>query len=268
MKKYLSSFFILLSVALSSKANHISGGEMFYKFVSQSGSNYTYAVTLKLFRDPAGGGPALELSQLIAAYQRGTNILAWSGTVARTSQQTITLGTPNPCIIAPPTVSFDIALYEFNVTLPASLNGYTLVFQRCCRINSIGNIAPPSSQFGATYTAEIPGTEPISNAPVNTSAKFVGADTVIICASYPFQYNFVDDSFDKTIQSEKQFSQGLAVFTTLAILIASFGLLGMIIFTLEQRTKEIGIRKVIGGRRKELIFQFLSETMVFCLIVM
>lgn len=64
---------------------------------------------------------------------------------------------------------------------------------------------------------------------------------------HPFQYNFVDDSFDKTIQSEKQFSQGLALFATLAILIASFGLLGMIIFTLEQRTKEIGIRKVVGA---------------------
>jgi putative ABC transport system permease protein len=64
---------------------------------------------------------------------------------------------------------------------------------------------------------------------------------------HPFQYNFVDDSFDKTIQSEKEFSQGLAVFATLAILIASFGLLGMIIFTLEQRTKEIGIRKVVGA---------------------
>lgn len=64
---------------------------------------------------------------------------------------------------------------------------------------------------------------------------------------HPFYYSFVDDSFDRTIQSDKQFSRSLAVFAGLAVLIASFGLLGMIIFTLEQRTKEIGIRKVVGA---------------------
>jgi len=64
---------------------------------------------------------------------------------------------------------------------------------------------------------------------------------------HPFQYDFVDDSFDRAFKSEEKFSQGLMVFAGLAILIACFGLLGMIIFTLEQRLKEIGIRKVVGA---------------------
>jgi len=63
----------------------------------------------------------------------------------------------------------------------------------------------------------------------------------------PFQYSFVDDSFDQSFQSEEKFSQGLMLFAALAIMIASFGLLGMIIYALEQRTKEIGIRKVVGA---------------------
>jgi putative ABC transport system permease protein len=63
----------------------------------------------------------------------------------------------------------------------------------------------------------------------------------------PFQYSFVDDSFNRAFQSEEKFSHGLTVFAALAILIASFGLLGMIIYTLEQRLKEIGIRKVVGA---------------------
>lgn len=63
----------------------------------------------------------------------------------------------------------------------------------------------------------------------------------------PFQYSFVDDSFNRAFQSEKKFSNGLTVFAALAILIASFGLLGMIVYTLEQRLKEIGIRKVVGA---------------------
>jgi putative ABC transport system permease protein len=66
-------------------------------------------------------------------------------------------------------------------------------------------------------------------------------------ADYPFQYDFVDESFGRTIQSEEKFGQALVVFASLAIMIACFGLLGMIIYTLEQRTKEIGIRKVVGA---------------------
>lgn len=63
----------------------------------------------------------------------------------------------------------------------------------------------------------------------------------------PFQYEFVDDAFEQSLNAEKKFSQVLVIFAGLAILIACFGLLGMIIYTLEQRTKEIGIRKVIGA---------------------
>lgn len=75
---------------------------------------------------------------------------------------------------------------------------------------------------------------------VNKSwSKFAG--------DHPFQYSFVDDSFNRAFQSEEKFSHGLTVFAALAILIASFGLLGMIIYTLEQRLKEIGIRKVVGA---------------------
>lgn len=63
----------------------------------------------------------------------------------------------------------------------------------------------------------------------------------------PFQYSFVDQSFDETFKTQQQFGNVLTVMATLAILIASLGLLGMIIYTLEQRTKEIGIRKVSGA---------------------
>ncbi len=194
MKRLLTACFFILFLSTTSKAAHISGGEMFYRFLSVSGNNYSYSVTLKLFRDEASSGPQLEGSQSIAIYEKGTNILVWSSIVGKTSETLLVLGSPNPCIISPPAVSFRIALYETSVTLPGSLTGYTIVFQRCCRLNNITNLVAPSSQFGSTYTAEIPGNEPISNAPANNSAKFIGVDTVITCAGYPFQYSF--NAFD------------------------------------------------------------------------
>jgi putative ABC transport system permease protein len=63
----------------------------------------------------------------------------------------------------------------------------------------------------------------------------------------PFQYSFVDQDFAKSFKSTEQFGQSLSILSGLAVLIASLGLLGMIIYTLEQRTKEIGIRKVSGA---------------------
>ncbi|MGC3947044.1 MAG: ABC transporter permease [Chryseolinea sp.] len=62
-----------------------------------------------------------------------------------------------------------------------------------------------------------------------------------------FQYSFVDQNFEDTFASQRQFGKILTVMATLAIIIAALGLLGMIVYSLEQRTKEIGIRKVSGA---------------------
>jgi putative ABC transport system permease protein len=69
----------------------------------------------------------------------------------------------------------------------------------------------------------------------------------------PFYYDFVDQSFATSFEGEERFGQALSIFAVLAILIASLGLLGMIIFTLELRTKEIGIRKVNGASEFNII---------------
>ena len=63
----------------------------------------------------------------------------------------------------------------------------------------------------------------------------------------PFEYSFVDENFAKTFSTQQQFGKVLTIMATLAVLIASLGLLGMIVYSLEQRTKEIGIRKVSGA---------------------
>lgn len=63
----------------------------------------------------------------------------------------------------------------------------------------------------------------------------------------PFDYRFVDDNFADTFKTHQQFGAVLTAMASLAILIASLGLLGMIVYALEQRSKEIGIRKVSGA---------------------
>ncbi len=63
----------------------------------------------------------------------------------------------------------------------------------------------------------------------------------------PFTYSFLDDSFNEMYQSEQRVGKIALIFSTLAILIACMGLSGLATFIAEQRTKEIGIRKVLGA---------------------
>ncbi|UFH57780.1 permease prefix domain 2-containing transporter [Spirosoma sp. KNUC1025] len=63
----------------------------------------------------------------------------------------------------------------------------------------------------------------------------------------PFEYEFLDDSFNRTYQTEARTGQVFGWFAALAIFISSLGLFGLATFTAEQRTREIGIRKVLGA---------------------
>jgi putative ABC transport system permease protein len=65
--------------------------------------------------------------------------------------------------------------------------------------------------------------------------------------AYPFDYRFVDDQFNRMFQSEMLVSKLSRVFASLAIIISCLGLFGLAAYTAERRTKEIGIRKVLGA---------------------
>jgi putative ABC transport system permease protein len=68
-----------------------------------------------------------------------------------------------------------------------------------------------------------------------------------VAPGLPFKYSFMDANFDKTYRAEQRMGGLSVTFAILAILIACLGLFGLITFAAEQRTKEIGIRKVLGA---------------------
>ena len=70
----------------------------------------------------------------------------------------------------------------------------------------------------------------------------------------PFNYYFLDELFDQQYKADKQFGAVFGLFAFLAILIACFGLLGLSAFNVLQRTKEIGIRKVLGASVQNILF--------------
>jgi len=66
-------------------------------------------------------------------------------------------------------------------------------------------------------------------------------------ANAPLQYYFIDEDFEQMYKQEKQNAQMAVIFSILAIFIAALGLFGLTAFTVEQRTKEIGVRKAMGS---------------------
>lgn len=78
-------------------------------------------------------------------------------------------------------------------------------------------------------------------------------------SQYPLEYVFVDDQFDSLYRAEERLGQLFGYFTALAILIGCLGLFGLTSFTAEQRTKEIGIRKVLGASVPSVIMLLVRE---------
>jgi len=68
-----------------------------------------------------------------------------------------------------------------------------------------------------------------------------------------FDYNFLDETFNKQYENEQLFKKAFGIFAGLAIFIACLGLLGLTMFATIQRTKEIGVRKVLGASVSSIV---------------
>jgi putative ABC transport system permease protein len=77
----------------------------------------------------------------------------------------------------------------------------------------------------------------------------------------PIEYHFVDEMIDALYQSEERLSGLINAFTVLAIAISCLGLFGMASFMAQQRTKEIGVRKVLGASVSRIVILMTQETL-------
>ncbi|AKP53459.1 ABC transporter permease [Cyclobacterium amurskyense] len=75
----------------------------------------------------------------------------------------------------------------------------------------------------------------------------------------PFNYRFMEDSFNRVYESEQKLGQIFMVFTVLSIMIACLGLFGLAAFNAQKRTKEIGIRKVLGASVGQITLRLTTD---------
>jgi putative ABC transport system permease protein len=88
----------------------------------------------------------------------------------------------------------------------------------------------------------------------------------VLASGQPFDYNFMDDQFNRQYTSEQQVGRISITFAILAIMIACLGLFGLVTYAAEQRTKEIGIRKVLGANVPIIVTMIIRDFLKLVII--
>ena len=192
MKKLLLALMLLLSSV--SFASHIVGGEVYY----DSLGNDTYRVTFEVYRDCSGSG-----------YDNPLQYTVFTGAGAQFSTYAIPLPIPDtlpiiyddPCVTPPTDICIERAIYVDTIILPATPDGYKIVYQRCCWANNIQNITNPGS-WGITIETDVPGTALVQQFD-NNCARFNNYPPIVLCSNLTlnFDHSATDIDGDSLVYS-------------------------------------------------------------------
>jgi PKD repeat protein len=192
----------LVGFSSSLLAAHIRGGELTYRYLGAGSTAGTsrYELTLKLYVDcSARGDGQLDPDVDFTIFSKTGGTRFYQSVNATLLRDTRIEYDPNsnPCILNPPTdVCYRLRYYTTVVTLEDSQDGYSIAFQRCCRIDNIRNVAGNSGDIGATYSCEIPGTRALADAIDNSSPAFNPNDAIAICVGTNFTFDFSAEDAD------------------------------------------------------------------------
>lgn len=181
MKKISLIFiFFLLLFPKKDFSTHIVGGEIYYDYLG--GNNYQ--VTLKVYRDCFNGIPPFDNPAYVFVYN-ASGVLVNTLSLPVPPSVIIPPTINNPCFTAPNNICVEEAVYVTTVNLPPSPGGYTLVYQRCCRNNTILNLVQPGN-VGSSYFCHIPGPEVVA---VNSEPRFNYFPPIFICNGIPIDFD-------------------------------------------------------------------------------
>jgi putative ABC transport system permease protein len=170
----------------------------------------------------------------------------------------------------------ELAVDRFGIVSPVDAIGQTIIMGENTRLEVIGVVnnflsrstektAPPMALRVVPEYFEYANLK-ISPNDVEPTLLFLETKWKELQPYRPFRYAFFQDQLADYYAETDNALQGLSFITFLAVLIAFFGLLGMVIYDMEARVKEIGIRKVMGASIKDIIF-VTSKSFVFLLLL-
>ena len=106
----------------------------------------------------------------------------------------------------------------------------------------------------------------ITAANIPETLKYIRETTTTFAPSYPYEYSFLDQGVEDLYQAEQKLGKIFSAFAFLAVFISCLGIFGLASFTAEKRTKEIGIRKVLGASVSHIVMLLSKEFSKWILI--
>ncbi|MFC1558911.1 ABC transporter permease, partial [candidate division KSB1 bacterium] len=100
---------------------------------------------------------------------------------------------------------------------------------------------------------------------ISETVQFLREQWQKIIQDIPFDYFFINDNYIKSYQAEEKVTETIGIFSLIAIVLACLGLLGLAALTVTQRTKEIGIRKVLGASLYDIVALISKQFLILVL---
>lgn len=191
--KCLNSLFALAFLSAlfniqTATAAHLVGGQLSYECLGDN----TYSIQLLIYRDCNCVNCAQFDNPAHITVFDGENNFVQVFDIFDPTIVEIPADTDELCVEDAPDVCVEEGNYQIEVTLPPSSNGYQLVYQRCCRNNTIDNLIDPGAQ-GSTYSTPIPALSGDCN---NSSPTFDNFPPIIICANSPLIFDHAATDID------------------------------------------------------------------------
>jgi putative ABC transport system permease protein len=101
---------------------------------------------------------------------------------------------------------------------------------------------------------------------LNNILPFIEAEWKKAAPDRPFRYSTIESLIENLYSSEKNLNTIVTIFALFTLLIAAFGLFGLVLFVSRSRTKEIGIKKVFGSSGKAIVYSFLRSNLILVII--
>lgn len=187
---FLLTLIFCASLSAPLDAMHIIGGEVKYECRGRDTVNnrVTFFVTFTMYRDSRSGGANFDNNAKFGIYSgngQSWNFVRTIEVATPDNVSVVPIDDSNPCILVPVNVGVEKGVYTFTVTLPIITQNYMIVFQRCCRNNTILNLINPGDT-GAAFATEI---DPTSQNSCNTSPSFNNFPPVVICVNRDIDFD-------------------------------------------------------------------------------
>lgn len=183
MKAKTLLFFLSLCISpFIAQADHILGGKIHYTHISDD----IYEFEMNIYRDCNSGGAIFDDPATITLYRGNSEPYDFVQSFSISHTQPFSFSPMiDPCVTNPFPFCLQQAIYRFETTLVDNGEDYHLVYQRCCKSSSYGNLDDPE-EIGFTITSDITSSALQTN---NSSPEFNFAPFFEICNGVPFSYN-------------------------------------------------------------------------------